>query len=62
VARVTLHAVESAAVNRHDRALHIDQIVLAQIASIPFLNNDCATQRCQSTTALMGCSPSERCP
>jgi hypothetical protein len=60
VARVTLHAVESAAVNCHDRALHIDQIVLAQIASIPFLNNDCATQRCQSTTALIRRSPSGR--
>ena len=39
VAGVTLHAVEPAAVNRHDRALHIDQIVLAQIASNPFSSN-----------------------
>src|SRR6266853_2794697 len=36
VTGVTLHAVEPAAVNRHDRALHIDQIVLAQSASNPF--------------------------
>jgi hypothetical protein len=36
MASVTLHAVEPAAVNRHDRALHVDQIVLAQIASSPF--------------------------
>jgi hypothetical protein len=37
VAGVTLHAVEPAAVNRHDSTLHINQIVLAQIASNPFL-------------------------
>jgi hypothetical protein len=45
VAGVALHAVETAAVNRHDRPLHVDEIVLAQTASIPFmvLNNDCAT-------------------
>ena len=33
VAGVTLHAVEPAAVNRHNCALHIDQIVLAQTLS-----------------------------
>jgi hypothetical protein len=37
VAGVALHAVEPAAVYRHDRALHVDQIVLAQIASSPFI-------------------------
>ena len=37
VAGVALHAVKTAAVNRHDRALHVDEIVLAQMASIPFL-------------------------
>ena len=36
VSGVTLHAVKPAAVNRHDRALHVDQIVLAQSASNPF--------------------------
>jgi hypothetical protein len=36
VARITLHAVEAAAVYRHHRALHVDEIVLAQIASSPF--------------------------
>src|SRR4029077_9171800 len=36
MAGVTLHAVEPAAVDRHDRALHVDQVVLAQIASNPF--------------------------
>jgi len=36
VASVALHAVETAAVNRHYGALHVDQIVLAQIASVPF--------------------------
>src|SRR4029077_6953490 len=35
VAGVALHAVEAAAVHRHDRALHVDQIVLAQSAGIP---------------------------
>jgi len=33
VALVTLHAIQSAAVNRYDRALHIYQIVLAQMLS-----------------------------
>jgi hypothetical protein len=37
VAGVALHAVKTAAVNRHDRALHVDEIVLAQMASNPFL-------------------------
>jgi hypothetical protein len=36
MASVTLHAVKPAAVNRHHRALHVDQIVLAQSASNPF--------------------------
>ena len=44
VAGVALHAVKPAAVNRHDRALHVDEIVIAQTASSPFLsNNYCAT-------------------
>ena len=30
---VALHAVQTAAVNRHDRALHINQIILAQLLS-----------------------------
>jgi hypothetical protein len=33
VALIALHTVEPAAVNRHDRALHVNQIVLAQILS-----------------------------
>src|SRR3990170_602894 len=33
VTLVTLHAIESAAVNRHDRALHVNQIILAQLLS-----------------------------
>jgi hypothetical protein len=32
-------------VDRHDRALHVDQIVLAQIASIPFRQQLCHTTR-----------------
>ena len=33
VALVALHAIKPAAVDRNDRALHVDQIVLAQILS-----------------------------
>jgi hypothetical protein len=43
VAGVALHAVKPAAVNRHDCALHINEIILAQSASNPFLSdNYCA--------------------
>ena len=50
VSGVTLHAVETATMNRHDRALHVDEIVLTQTASIPFivLNKHCATKSHQS--------------
>jgi hypothetical protein len=40
VSLVTLHAVKTAAVNRHDRALHVNQIILAQLLSFPI--KDCA--------------------
>ena len=44
VAGVALHAVKPAAVDRHDGALHVNQIVLAQTASNPFFSdNYCAT-------------------
>ena len=43
VTLVTLHAVKTAAVDRHDRALHINQIILAQLLSFPI--KDCATLR-----------------
>ena len=33
MALVTLHAIETAAVDRHDSTLHINQIVLAQMLS-----------------------------
>jgi hypothetical protein len=33
VTLVTLHTIESATVNRHDRALHVYQIILAQLLS-----------------------------
>jgi hypothetical protein len=36
VTRVALHTIQAAAVNSHDRALHIDEVVLTQSASIPF--------------------------
>ena len=49
VAGVALHAVEPAAVNRHDRALHIDQIVLAQTASVPF----CLNEYCDTSESLV---------
>jgi hypothetical protein len=54
VAGVTLHAVESAAVNRHDRALHVDQIVLAQSASNPFPSiHYCDTENIWSSSHLV---------
>jgi hypothetical protein len=37
MAGVTLHAVKPAAVHGNHGALHVNQIVLAQIASSPFL-------------------------
>ena len=40
VALVTLHAIQPAAVNRNDRALHVNQIILAQLLSFPI--KDCA--------------------
>jgi hypothetical protein len=41
VALVALHAVKPAAVNRYHGALHVNQIVLAQILSFPI--KECAT-------------------
>jgi hypothetical protein len=43
VALVTLHAIKPAAVNRHDRTLHVNQIILAQVLSFPI--KDCAILR-----------------
>ena len=40
---VALHAVEAAAMDRDHRALHINQIILAQVLSFPI--KDCATGR-----------------
>jgi hypothetical protein len=37
VAGVTLHTVQSAAVDGYNGALHVNQIVLAQTASVPSL-------------------------
>jgi hypothetical protein len=33
VTLVALHTIQTAAVNRHDRALHVYQIILAQLLS-----------------------------
>ena len=41
MALITLHAIQPAAVNRYDRALHVNQIILAQL--LPFPIKDCAT-------------------
>ena len=41
VSLVALHAIKPAAVDRHDRALHVNQIILAQL--LPFPIKDCAT-------------------
>jgi hypothetical protein len=45
VAGVALNSVKAPAVDGHYRTLHVDEIVLAQTASNPFvfLNNNCAT-------------------
>ena len=44
VAGVTLHAVKPAAVHGHDSALHVNQIVLAQLLANPFYEDKhCAT-------------------
>jgi hypothetical protein len=43
MALVALHAVETAAVDRHNGPLHINQIILAQSLSSPI--KDCATLR-----------------
>ena len=40
VSLVALHTVKPAAVNRYDRALHVNQIILAQ--ALPFPIKDCA--------------------
>jgi hypothetical protein len=37
VAGVTLNPIQPTAVDRHDGALHINEVVLAQTASRPFL-------------------------
>ena len=41
MALVALHAVETAAVNRHDSTLYIDEIVLAQLLLNPFNQRLC---------------------
>jgi hypothetical protein len=63
MALVTLHAIKPAAVNRHDRTLHVDQIVLAQLLSFPI--KDCAisgrhkqTQPFSPLTAASTCAAS----
>ena len=44
VAGVALHTIKTAAVNRHHRPLHVDEIVLAQPASNPLSSDKhCAT-------------------
>ena len=48
---VTLHAVETAAVDRHDSALHVDQVVLAQIASNPFSDNSYTDEGTEGTSS-----------
>jgi hypothetical protein len=51
---VALHAVKTAAMDRHDRALHVNQIVLAQSASIPFPSIlNCDTENIWSSNHLV---------
>ncbi len=40
MALIALDAIQAAAVNRYDRALHVNQIILAQL--LPFPIKDCA--------------------
>src|SRR6185295_16898201 len=47
VAGITLDAVQPAAVHRDHGALHVDEIVLAQSASVPFSKNHYATAQLQ---------------
>ena len=42
---IALHAIEPAAVNRHDGALHVDEIVLAQMLVLSCDSKHCATLR-----------------
>jgi hypothetical protein len=48
VALVTLHAVQTAAVNRNHGPLHVDKIILAQVLSFPI--KDCATSASEEQT------------
>ena len=57
VAGVALHAVKTSAVHRHDRALHVDKIVLAQTPAVLSKMNVnetetsyCATRRQRAQT------------
>jgi hypothetical protein len=44
VSGIALHAVQTSAMHGHNSTLHVNQIILAQIASNPFWSdNDCAT-------------------
>src|SRR3954470_4559178 len=55
VSLVALHTVKPAAVNRHDRALHVNQIVLAQVLSFP--SKIVPYQGCFGKLSHGGCAP-----
>ncbi|HWK11797.1 MAG TPA: hypothetical protein VNR64_17180 [Vicinamibacterales bacterium] len=61
MALIALHAVQTAAVDRYDRALHINQIVLAQILSflkskiVPHLAAECKRRAYNALTASSIC-------
>jgi hypothetical protein len=55
VAGVALHAVQSAAVHRHDGALHVNQVVLAQLLAVPFLIQLLCHKRIWLASHLVGC-------
>jgi hypothetical protein len=48
MALVALHAVQTATVDRNHGALHIDEIILAQVLSFPI--KDCATSASEAQT------------
>ena len=61
VAGVALHTVKPAAVHCHYRTLHVDKIVLAQTASIPFpSDNYCATTQVHYATGACLNRPATR--
>jgi len=52
VSLVALHAIQPAAMDRHDRALHVNQIILAQLLSFPIKEYATSGRRMQTLCSL----------